>query len=525
MITFITQNQTVSTVRVSGAKLDELAFNNGLPLNRHCGGKGVCKRCLAIIGEGRYLLNGQELEIPENESLEVLACQTEVLSDVATISLPNASLIDNRGKIASDFVTRNLDFSSTENGFGIVCDIGTTTVVCALVELESGRVLARASKYNQQIRLAEDVASRISVCHDDSKVSVMQKLLIDETLNPLISEICDESGVSKDSIKSFTASGNAVMTHLLHGLNPRSIGEIPFTPVTRSYETVSAESLGIDICAKADVYTLPSISGYVGGDLTADIFVTNMQDESGVVLLIDIGTNGEMLLSDNGKIFASATAAGPAFEGAGIANGCRAAAGAIEKISLQSDGNFSLKTIANQPAVGICGSAIIDFIAELYRADLISMTGRFDLDELRSLGLYCQTDSGLHACKLTENICVSEKDISEILKAKAAIIAGVYTLLSECSKTVADIDRVILAGGFARYINLQNAISIGLLPDIPEHKYEVIGNGSLAGAYYVAQNPELLKKMDVLIDLPEVVDLNCCESFQDHFVDGLLLPE
>ena len=400
MISFITQNQTVSTVRVSGAKLDELAFNNGLPLNRHCGGKGVCKRCLAVIGAGRYLLNGQEIEIPENESLEVLACQTEVLSEVATISLPNASLIDNRGKIASDFVASNLDFCSTESGFGVVCDIGTTTAVCALVELESGRVLARSSKYNQQIRLAEDVASRISVCHDESKIEMMQKLLIDETLNPLILEICEETGISKESIKSFTVSGNTVMTHLFHGLNPRSIGEIPFTPVTRSYETVSAESLGIEISATADVYTLPSISGYVGGDLTADLFVTNMHEEKGVILLIDIGTNGEMLLSDNGKLYASATAAGPAFEGAGIVHGCRAAAGAIEQIKLSDDGTFKLKTIANQPAVGICGSAIIDFIAELYRANLMSMTGRFDLDALKDLGLYCQTEEEFTLVKL-----------------------------------------------------------------------------------------------------------------------------
>lgn len=522
-VTIITKNQTLHTSNQAGVKIDELAFNNGLPLNRHCGGKGVCKRCLAIIGPGKYLVHGQEAEIPAGESLEVLACQTEVISETAVITLPERSLIDNRGQIYSAFNPDHLDIEPTEKGLGIITDIGTTTIACALVKLESGRVIETASKYNQQIRLAEDVASRISLCQAETKIAELQRLVIQETINPLIKELCEQTGTTPEAIRSLTVSGNTVMEHLFHGFSPVSIGQIPFTPQTRVFKTVPAATLNINIHPEAEVRTVPAISGYVGGDITADLFVTDIHAEKDVILLIDIGTNGEIVLSDHGKLYATATAAGPAFEGAGLSHGCRAADGAIEQIKLQENGHMQSRTIGNQPPTGICGSAIIDFIAELYRADWLFGTGRYDLDELRAYNAY-HHENGIHACRLTDDLSVSEKDIAEILKAKAAIFAGVQTLLSQCGKTIGEIDKVILAGGFARYIHLPHAIEIGLLPDLPEHRYEVIGNGSLAGAYYIARKPELLTEMEGLIDLPEIIELNRCAEFQDHFIDGLLLP-
>jgi uncharacterized 2Fe-2S/4Fe-4S cluster protein (DUF4445 family) len=279
----------------------------------------------------------------------------------------------------------------------------------------------------------------------------------------------------------------------------------------------------------------PSISGYIGGDITSDIYVSGLDKTDELTALVDLGTNSEMALAENGEILTAAAAAGPAFEGAGMLCGCRASKGAIEHIDFDSSLDFKIQTIGDAPAIGICGSAIIDFIANGYKCGLINPLGRFDLDLLKKTKRYIEADicgRKSHACLLVsaeksatgESVLVSEGDIEQILKAKAAVYAGLKTLLSEKGKSFKELKKIILAGGFAKYINVNNAITMGMLPELPSDIYQSIGNGSLAGAFLSLVDPDASKAYLNIIDKPKVTALNLIPEFEMSFVDALMIP-
>lgn len=418
----------------------------------------------------------------------------------------------------------------------LAADIGTTTVVCVLLDLRSGAVLARASRYNQQIRKADDVAARISFCRGPAELDLMQRLIVEETLNPLIHELCDRAGVSPERIARVSAAGNTVMTHLLLGLSPEGIGVAPFAPVARSLPPLPARDIGLDVGAGALLDVIPAMAGYVGGDVTADIYAARLLDREGPVMLLDIGTNGEMALWDGRRLRVAATAAGPAFEGAGVQHGSRAAAGAIEHFFWDDDFYARYKVIGPRAPTGLCGSALIDFLAESARVGLLDRAGRFNLDGLKSSGRYLQVRDDRrqrHGCLIVPAdesgrdgpIFITEADIAELLKAKAAISAGVATLLEVSGHTPEELRGLVLAGGFARHIDLKNAVRIGLLPRVPLDRIQVIGNGSLAGAVLAMQDPLAPAAFRRIIGLAETVELNLTPHFADHFADGMLLPE
>jgi uncharacterized 2Fe-2S/4Fe-4S cluster protein (DUF4445 family) len=318
--------------------------------------------------------------------------------------------------------------------------------------------------------------------------------------------------------------------HIFFGISPISIGVLPFTPVSRTF-CAKAHTLCIDIESDARVEAVPAISGYVGGDITSDILASGLQEKDGLTVLIDIGTNGEMVACRNGEMSASATAAGPAFEGAGILHGARAASRAIDSIEFDECLDFQITVIGDPSPMGLCGSAIIDFIACGFRCGLINFMGRYDVELLKARSCH-ETVSGMHACVLVqaedsatgEAITVTEYDIAEILKAKAAIYSGLKTLLTELGTTIHDIDRVVLAGGFAKHINIANAITIGLLPDLETEKYEVIGNGSLAGAALALLDKSTRKTYLEIIDLPEIITLNKTAQFTNLYQEALAIP-
>jgi uncharacterized 2Fe-2S/4Fe-4S cluster protein (DUF4445 family) len=425
---------------------------------------------------------------------------------------------------------------SDEPNLAVVTDIGTTTVVCALVDLSSGEVLDKASKYNQQIVMADDVASRISLCSDITNLGKLHDLVVKETLNPLIKELCSANKVHQEQITRLVIAGNTVMTHLFLNCSPWHIGRLPFQPVAQVYDQYRAGELGVMIHPLGLIDVVPSISGYIGGDITADIYVAKLIEKPGVTLMVDIGTNGEIVLNDHGRLTATATAAGPAFEGAGILFGCRAAEGAIEKIDFDEAHHFQIKVIGGVKPKGLCGSAVIDFIALLLRNEWLSVTGRYDVEKLEAHGCLRTVDlngTAVRACRLVpaaesasgEDLYVTESDIAEILKAKAAIYAGMQTLLSYAGRSFEELDLLILAGGFARYIDLRHAMEIGLLPELPEEHVEVIGNGSLAGAYLAAVDEAACRSFREIITQPETVALNLQEDFQDNYIDALMLPE
>ena len=419
--------------------------------------------------------------------------------------------------------------------FGVAVDIGTTTVVAMLLDLNQGQVLNKASSFNQQIKQADDVASRITFCRSADNVRELQRLVIHETINPLIERLCGEQGISAASISRIAVSGNTVMSHLFLGISPESIGYLPFQPVVNRYDEYRGRELELSVHPNGLVDVVPSVSGYVGGDIVSDLYVSGVHERPDPTLLVDIGTNGEIVYAEDGAYSACATAAGPAFEGYGTAHGCRAASGAIEHIKFARDLNFDITVIGGGSPTGLCGSAFIDFIADGMKCGLINQMGRLDVQLLRETGKYLKVDEmcgPVNACVIAgadqsadnEVIYVSEQDVAQILKAKAAIYAGMKTLLAFRNRQFADINRFCLAGGFARHLDLQNAVCIGLLPEIPINRFDVLGNGSLAGAMRALVDADAMDAYVTMAKLPDVVELNRVESFESEFIDALALP-
>jgi uncharacterized 2Fe-2S/4Fe-4S cluster protein (DUF4445 family) len=421
--------------------------------------------------------------------------------------------------------------------YAVAIDIGTTTVVAALLDTVTGKVLRRAARYNGQIDRADDVASRIIYCdQDEEKLKELQDLVIRHTINPLIKELCRVEKIAQKSIYRVCLSGNTIMTHLALGVSPEGMGKVPFHPVCKNFPLIKAKSLGLTANPEAIVETVPAIAGYVGGDITSDLYIISKEHHREKrIVLVDIGTNGEIVLITPDGMLACATAAGPAFEGHGIMHGCRAASGAIESVRLCDPLDFKLGVIGKSLPIGICGTGIIDFIAEGFHHGLINSTGRYDLEQLKdndryeALALFGTT---VNACVLVKGeetesgapILVSEADIAQVMKAKGAIFAGVKTLLDESGLGFDQIDQLVLAGGFAKYLNIQNAIGLGLLPDLPHEKFHIIGNGSLAGACLHLLEESTSKACLKLAQKPKILELNLANNFQDNYIDAMLIP-
>ncbi len=419
---------------------------------------------------------------------------------------------------------------------GLAIDIGTTTVAAVLVDLGTGAVVQKAARYNQQVSIAADVASRISAARSEPDLQRLRKALVRDTINPIIDELCHAQAIEHDDICRVSIAGNTVMVHLLLGLPVSNIGRVPFNPVLRDAGAVVAGQIGITVNRQAPVSIAPAIAGYIGGDITADIHATGLQSGPDRSLLVDLGTNCEMVLRIGDRLVCCATPAGPAFEGGGMLQGCRATEGAIEHISIGTDLQFRIRTIGAVPPHGICGSAVIDFIAEGRRCGLLSTAGRLNIAVLQRLQRHVQVEQGrhlVHACMIVaqdsavqqEQVVITEADIAEILQAKAAVFAGIETLLGSCDLTSGQLARIVLAGGFARHIDVGNAQAIGLLPRIALARVEKVGNAALAGAILALVDAHAAPAMRALHVRPRVVELNLLPDFEGNFINALYLPE
>ena len=419
--------------------------------------------------------------------------------------------------------------------YGAAVDIGTTTVVAMLIDLESGEVVERASMYNQQISRGDDVASRISYATTAQAVTEMQSLVVKDTINPLLRTLCRTAGIQTDKVIRIAVSGNTLMAHLFLGLNPLGIATLPFTPVETVHPTMPAGELGLCIHPHAPVDVVPSIAGYLGGDIVSDIHVADLATDAGPSLLVDIGTNCEAVLCEGGLLTACAVAAGSAFEGAGILQGCRAAAGAVEHIRFGPDLDMELDVIGNVRPRGLCGTAVIDFMAHGMRIGLLNRMGRYDVEALRRAGRYQSLkvgDAAFHACAIADEheaaggqaLVITEMDISRILNAKAATFAAMQTLMDSRGCRFEELRRVVLAGGSAHHLDIGNAMAIGLLPPIARERFETIGNGSLAGAFLALVEDNGIPRYEALAREPQVLELSQVKAFQDYYIDAMALP-
>lgn len=406
---------------------------------------------------------------------------------------------------------------------GLAADIGTTSLAAYLVDLETGDTVAKAGAMNPQIAYGEDVISRIVYCeeHADGRAVLQGRLL--EALNGLIEGLCAEANASPAHIVEVVLVGNTVMHHLALGLPVASLGEAPYTPVSDEAVETEAIRLGLNVAAGARVWLPPNIAGYVGADHVSALVATRLARRSDTALVVDIGTNTEMTLTHGGRRWSCSCASGPAFEGAHIRFGMRAAPGAIERVQIV-DGRVRIQTIGNRPATGICGSGILDAVAEMARVGLLDSRGAFVRGHpLNRDGALILAEAGESASG--QAVTVVRSDVSEIQLAKAAIRAGVDLLLAEAGLTADAIDAFVIAGAFGTYIQIESAVRVGMFPPLPRERFQQVGNAAGMGACDFLVSQSARTEAARLARDSTYLELTVHEGFQSAYLARMALTE
>ncbi|HWR09735.1 ASKHA domain-containing protein [Sporomusa sp.] len=412
---------------------------------------------------------------------------------------------------------------STGVSHGLVVDIGTTTLVAALFDLTTGSELASVSALNPQSLHAQDVLSRIKLGATAEGLSALHTDII-SAINSLIGQLTHDTAISPNTIYEVVFSGNTCMLHLAMAADPASLGKYPYTPLLWGDSYHAASEVGLAAAPFAQLYLPPVMSAYVGADITAGILAADLSNLKGTTLFVDIGTNGEMALAVNGRLSVTSTAAGPAFEGMNIACGMRAAPGAIEKFTVEPGGTVMLKTIADSPATGICGSGLLDIVGELVRTKIINKTGKFaglETNAAHPLQQRLQKENGKTAFAIHQSVYLSQKDIRQVQLAKGAIRAGIECLLNANSLVPADVDRVFIAGSFGFHLNADSLINIGMLPNQFQDKISFLGNTAKTGGQALLLNQGTRQAVAALIKKVAVVELATYSDFDKTFVSCL----
>lgn len=571
-----------------GTLLLEAAGRAGIILQTPCGGKGTCGKCRVLV-DGITVLACQArvteamtVDVPETSMFE--ARQQILTTDSGTQAVVNPFVrvvpftltAPSHGDARSDterlleaigmdtevplevmreipgFLRKHqwhgraviagrrllaMDCRLENPGvFGVAFDVGTTTVVGTLFNLESGKECAVASRMNGQIAHGDDVISRIQKIRETPGALMALQAAVVESLNSIIEEVCHHAGIAAANIYELVLAGNSTMQQILLGLDPSALGEVPFVQVFDRAVTHSAVRLGLEANAGADVYVFPQVGGFVGGDTVAGMVASRLDRQKHPVLLIDIGTNGEIVLAHGERLYAASTAAGPAFEGARIRQGMRAAPGAIEKVILNHD--VQINVIGNTRPAGLCGTALIDAVAELLRTGIIDETGRIqEADEvpatvsealkrrLMPLGHeVCFELVSAEEAAGGEAICLWQKDVRELQLASGAIRAGVNILLQRAGLEAHELGEVLLAGAFGNFIRRNHARRIGLLPPLPTERIRFIGNAASLGAKLALLSAEERRYADELCRKTEHVDLSLDAGFQFEFSMAMMFP-
>ena len=414
---------------------------------------------------------------------------------------------------------------------GCAIDIGTTTVSMVLVDLTDGKILAKGSSGNGQIRYGADVINRIIEQGRTGGKKKLQDAIVKETLNPIIANLCRSAGINARSILRLTVGANTTMNHLLVGVDADPVRMDPYIPSFFGWEGLLAQDLHLPANPLAPVVIAPNIGSYVGGDITAGTLATMIWDRDEMSLFIDLGTNGEIVFGNRDFLMSCACSAGPAFEGGDISCGMRATDGAVEAVSIDKDTMEPTLTVVGddgQKPVGICGSGIIDIISELFRCGIINAKGLFIRDGQRvrrddyGMGRYVLADA--HESETGREVSINEVDIDNFIRAKGAIFSGIDTLLQSVDMTVDCIEKVYVAGGIGSGINMKNAVNIGMLPDVELEKYQYIGNSSLTGAYAMVMSDQAIDKCHEVAANMTYLELSTYPGYMDSFVAACFLP-
>ncbi|TEX50723.1 MAG: metal-binding protein [Actinomycetales bacterium mxb001] len=425
---------------------------------------------------------------------------------------------------------------TTGSSYGIAFDLGTTTAVGTLMDLTTGAPIAVASMLNQQQPFGADVISRISATMLEPEALERLREFAHSTLGELAQDVCQQAGISPDQVYEVALAGNATMAQLALGIDPEPLGVAPFILATESYEGLLASDLGVQVHPRARAMLFPHLGAYVGGDIIAGVLAAGMDRDKRLRLFIDIGTNCEIVLGNGEKLMATAAPAGPAFEAASIRCGMRAAPGAIEVVTIGDDG-ISLQVIDDVAPIGLCGSGLVDAIAELHRSGLMDDSGRFltqeaimaarpdladrfverDGERLFILATAAESGNG-------QDVFLSQRDVRELQFAKAAISTGWKLLLEEFGTEESEIQQVLLAGSFGTYLSAKSAVGIGLVPKIPVMRIVSAGNVAGEGAKMALLSDSERHGAHALLDEIHYVELSDRTDFNDRFVDELAFP-
>ena len=503
---YIREGAKTSTLNVpEGSTILEALQDFGYThLHTPCGGNGTCKKCVVNIRS-------------KNMNGPVLACQTKVEENMIVELEPEVKM-----EVQQTGSCEIYPADGSHSGLGVAVDIGTTTVVCHLMDLTTGERIATIGAANAQKVFGADVIARINAAtHGDLK---KQQEAICEQLNYMIHSLCDQTGRKLDEITYMAVCGNTTMEHLFTGLDPTGIGKAPFTPESLFGDEWDAKSLGMPFDGK--VYIVPSIAAYVGGDITADVLATSMRKMDKPVLMLDIGTNGEMALGHGNSFVCCATAAGPAFEGATIKQGMPASAGAISEV-VYEDGELKLNVIGNTKPTGICGSGLVDALAVMLDLGVIEEAGRLiDADEAdEDVARFLDEDEdGNNVFKLTPDgsVCVTQQDIRQIQLAKASIMAGIVIMIDRHGITMDDIDELILAGGFGSYIRPRSAARIGLIPSQLLEVTRAVGNAAGEGSVSAVLSQQARDDLAKCQEEMHYIELSGDKAFNDAYVEAMM---
>ncbi len=416
-------------------------------------------------------------------------------------------------------------FDPYHSRFSIAIDIGTTTVVVYLIDLSDGRIIDVGSTYNSQMRYGDDVITRIVHATEGGGLQTLHEVVLSD-INELTSLLTERHSIRKEQVESVAVAGNTVMTHLFWGLNPEYIREEPYIPTSNHFPMWGAGAAGIDILHEAPVYTVPCIASYVGGDIVAGVLASTMHRNPAIALFMDIGTNGEIVIGNNEWLMTAACSAGPCFEGSGIKCGMRATDGAIEKISFNKETlEPTLGVIGDVNPIGICGSGMIDAIGGMFFANIIDQKGKFikeaKTDRIRD---GAEGPEYVFYNDKTHEVVLTEVDIENIVRAKAAIYAGVSLLITEVGLSLDAIEKVYIAGGFGKFLDIEKSIIIGMLPDMPKEKFAFLGNTSIAGAYLSLMSEDMRKEVDDIASKMTYVELSASGRFMDEYMSAMFLP-
>ena len=468
-------------------RLMDLLTSLGFAIHADCGGKGKCGKCTVKITP---LDNGMPMTA---ESFSVLSC--EYIPDRDILVEFNE---ENGSGLLDHSENKHIRADAGKNGYGAVIDLGTTTLALYLIDMKTGETLSAKSELNPQRRYGADVISRIDACMRGKK-NELHKAISEKTAE-LLKSVYSEYGT--ESANCLYVTGNTTMLHLFLGEDPSGIGVFPFTPVFLESRRVSGESLGIPV---GEIVTMPCIGSYIGGDAVCAAAASEL--DKGNYLMIDIGTNGELVLYSDGKYYSTSTAAGPALEGANITCGCGGISGAINRV-LCKNGQISYATVNSAEAVGICGSGLIDAIAVMLECGIIDETGAF-----------CDEDED--EFYISDKVFISAKDVREFQLAKSAVASGINVLIKRAGLTYDDIENVYIAGGLGFYIDCGSAAKTGLIPKELISKVKIIGNGAALGTKMALLTNGVFDKMIAIAESAKAIDLANDADFADEFIENM----